>query len=481
VTFDVFISYSHQDKPTADAACATLEAAGIRCWISPRDVLPGKDYGEAIIDAIESAKILVLIFSGSANASPQIKREVERAVSKSIPIIPMRIEEVLPNKTLEYFISTPHWLDAFTPPLEQHLKQLAASAKALLSIDSREGVPPNMAAPRPPVSVPRSAALARRRAPVAAMAMGLAALLLIAIAFLFWQRMGQNQALRTFTGHTKEADSVAFSPDGSQIAAGGWDGSVRIWKVADATFIRALIGYDGRSAPYSPDGRWIATGGAKDFKVWDAATGRLALTVPGFSDKVLAVAFTPDGKAIVSGGRDKTVQVWNRADGKLELTLSGHTAAVWSVDISRDGKEIVSSGDDGTIRVWNRATGQALQTIAGNAGNIHGAALSPDGARIAAGMQDGTVRVFDSATGQPVMQLPGHLGAVLSVAYSLNGKQIASASYDATVNIWNADTGQIVATLKGHKGPVYAVTYSPDGKLIATASDDTTVKIWNAP
>lgn len=122
---DVFISYSSHDKPTADAACAVLEQKGIRCWIAPRDIVPGADWGESIIDAISDARALVLVFSSHANASPQIKREVERAVNKGIPIIPLRIEDVAPTKSLEYFISTPHWLDAYNPPLERHLTYLA--------------------------------------------------------------------------------------------------------------------------------------------------------------------------------------------------------------------------------------------------------------------------------------------------------------------------------------------------------------------
>src|ERR1041384_1392142 len=105
--FDVFISYSHEDKAAADAACATLEQAGIRCWSAPRDIVPGMDWSESILNAIERAKLLVLIFSGHANESPQIKREVERAVNRGLPIIPVRIEDILPSKSLEYFISTP--------------------------------------------------------------------------------------------------------------------------------------------------------------------------------------------------------------------------------------------------------------------------------------------------------------------------------------------------------------------------------------
>jgi len=130
---DVFISYSSSDKATADAMCATLESRGIRCWIAPRDVLPGMDYGEALIDALNESKILVLIFSSNSNDSPQVMREVERAVSKGIAIIPFRIEDVPPSKKMEYFISSPHWLDALTTPLEMHLIKLADTIQAMIN------------------------------------------------------------------------------------------------------------------------------------------------------------------------------------------------------------------------------------------------------------------------------------------------------------------------------------------------------------
>lgn len=131
---DVFISYAASDKAVADAVCSQLESMHrIRCWIAPRDVLPGASWAESIIDALDESKIMVLIFSSSANASTQIEREVERAVHKGVNIIPLRIEDTVPTKTLEYFISAPHWLDALTVPLEQHINRLAASVKALLA------------------------------------------------------------------------------------------------------------------------------------------------------------------------------------------------------------------------------------------------------------------------------------------------------------------------------------------------------------
>lgn len=129
---DVFVSYASDDKPTADAVCATLENRGIRCWIAPRDILPGMDWGGAIVDAISASRVMVVVYSAKANDSPQIKREVERAVNRGLAVIPFRIEDVPMSKTLEFFMSMPHWLDALTPPLQNHLDRLAETTSAIL-------------------------------------------------------------------------------------------------------------------------------------------------------------------------------------------------------------------------------------------------------------------------------------------------------------------------------------------------------------
>jgi TIR domain len=138
VSFDVFISYASKDKIVADAVCARLEAAAIRCWIAPRDIVAGTSYGEAIIDAIHGAKVMVLVFSSSANASGHIPKEVERAVSSGVAILPFRIEDVAPGKSLDYFIGSVHWLDAMTPPIEKHLDHLATTVHKLIPATTDE-------------------------------------------------------------------------------------------------------------------------------------------------------------------------------------------------------------------------------------------------------------------------------------------------------------------------------------------------------
>jgi hypothetical protein len=136
MNFDAFISYAHHDKAAADAACAKLEAEGIRCWIAPRDVPPGAQWAAAIVDAIDHCRAMVVIFSSSANSSKQIHREVQRAFEREVPVVPFRIENVAPEQSLAYYMGSVHWLDALSPPLEQHLQKLAASVKPFTQINA---------------------------------------------------------------------------------------------------------------------------------------------------------------------------------------------------------------------------------------------------------------------------------------------------------------------------------------------------------
>jgi uncharacterized protein (TIGR03067 family) len=131
----VFLSYSSKDKPWADAACAVIESRGVRCWLAPRDVSPGAEWGAEIVAGIDTCRLMVLIFSDHANQSPQVRREVERAVSKGLTIIPCRVEDVKPVGSLEYALSNTHWLDVFTPPVEKQFDRLATAVQRVLAAE----------------------------------------------------------------------------------------------------------------------------------------------------------------------------------------------------------------------------------------------------------------------------------------------------------------------------------------------------------
>ncbi len=134
MTRDVFISYSQPDRDCAFELVARLEGEGILCWIAPRDIAPSADWAAAIMDAITAARTMILIFSASSNQSPQVRREVERAVHKQLSILPFRIEDVLPSRSLEFFLSTQHWMDAFPPPHEPHYARLCAYLQGQLQV-----------------------------------------------------------------------------------------------------------------------------------------------------------------------------------------------------------------------------------------------------------------------------------------------------------------------------------------------------------
>ena len=138
MSHDLFISHSSKDKPAADALCAALENARIRCWIAPRDVLPGRPFPGEIKRAIEQCKIVVLVFSSSSNCSEDVLREMQLAAKNHCHIINFRIENVQISDDLDYYLSVPHWLDALTPPMERSHAQLIQSVKALMSLDRRE-------------------------------------------------------------------------------------------------------------------------------------------------------------------------------------------------------------------------------------------------------------------------------------------------------------------------------------------------------
>jgi hypothetical protein len=144
----VFVSYSQADRGCATALVAHLESEGIDCWIAPRDISPAADWAAAIIDAITAARLVVLVFSGSSNGSPQVRREVERAVHKRRPILPFRVEDVMPSSSLEYFLSSQHWMDAFPGPLEPHYQRLCSYLKAQLTdLETRTPAGPRVPEP----------------------------------------------------------------------------------------------------------------------------------------------------------------------------------------------------------------------------------------------------------------------------------------------------------------------------------------------
>jgi WD40 repeat protein len=236
------------------------------------------------------------------------------------------------------------------------------------------------------------------------------------------------------------------------------------------------------SVAYSSDGRRIVSGSNdKTARVWDAASGAELACLRGHENHVTSVAYSPDGRRIVSGSYDKTVRVWDAASGAELACLRGHENDVTSVAHSPDGRRIVSGSRDHTVRIWEAAGGAELACLRGHANSVTSVVCSPDGRWIVSASWD-EVRVWDAASGVELARLRGHKGWVRSVAYSPDGRRIVSGSgnYDETVRVWDAASGVELACLRGHEHIVTSVAYSPDGRRIVSGSHDRTVRVWDA-
>lgn len=202
---DIFVSYASPDRDIALKIVDFLESHDVRCWVAPRDVPAGMEYGQAIIQGIEQSRAMVLILSEESNNSPFVHKEVERAVSKVKPVIPVRIREVLPSGSLEFFVSSAQWVDAWKPPMEQHLLRLAQALKNL-----PEGGGGS-------VTLPAAAPASGRRVLPTAAAIGLAAA--VAIGVFAWKPWLTNSApargdLGFLVGHWCETvDGVTWQID----------------------------------------------------------------------------------------------------------------------------------------------------------------------------------------------------------------------------------------------------------------------------
>ncbi|KAH3758937.1 notchless protein [Pelomyxa schiedti] len=334
----------------------------------------------------------------------------------------------------------------------------------------------------------------------------------------------------TLTGHTNSVISVQFNSNGTKLASGSGDLTVRLWDILTHTPLQTLSGHKDwvTCLAWSPDNKILASG-SKDGEVrlWDADRGKfLPPALKGHSGFISMLAWEPLAtnpacNRLASAAKDSTVRIWDTSTHRLVLSLSGHTQAVMCVKWG--GKGLIYTGSrDRLVKVFN-SQGQLVRTLKGHAHWVNTMALSTDfclrtgaydhnftepeslaqahtlaaekfkkhvstttpngsaaGERLVTGSDDGTLILWSTDTFKQIARLTGHQQQVMFVSFSPDGRFIASGSYDKSVKVWDGYTGKFLATLRGHVGAVYQISWSSDSRMFVTGSKDSTMKLWDA-
>lgn len=330
----------------------------------------------------------------------------------------------------------------------------------------------------------------------------------------------------TLPGHAEAVVVVKFSPDGSQLASGSGDTTVRLWDIHTQTPHHTLQGHPNwvLSLAWSPDGTRLASG-CKSGRVmtWDANSGKKLAQMSGHKQWITGITWEPfhlntTCRRFASSSKDGDVRIWDAITGRCERTISGHTMSVTAVIWGGSGL-IYTSSQDRSVKVWRSSDGVLCKSLLGHAHWVNTLALSTEyilrtgavnfhsydhnsksleekqqeavskykmmcdedgGERLVSGSDDFTLFLWKPETDKkPIARMTGHQQLINHVQFSPDGRLIASASFDKSVKIWDGRTGKYLTVLRGHVQAVYMVAWSADSRLLVSGSADSTLKLWN--
>jgi WD domain, G-beta repeat/TIR domain len=261
---------------------------------------------------------------------------------------------------------------------------------------------------------------------------------------------GSGLLRQTLTGESEAIYALAYEPNGKRIVSAGKDGLIIIRDTDSGQRMMPPIGpksnYSWEALPavlslaVSPDGSRLAAGYADaSIRIWNESNGSLLRQLSGHGDAVTSVAYSPDGKTVISGSADGTVRTWDADSGQPLRTLKARSAQVLAVAIAPDGKRFAAAGSGDAVVIWSAANLQPLQTLSTQLSAVNALAFARDGRRFGVGGSDTGIQIWDADAGQLLHTLTGHSGSIRALTYSADGHRLASGSDDRTVGVWSAN------------------------------------------
>jgi WD40 repeat protein len=294
--------------------------------------------------------------------------------------------------------------------------------------------------------------------------------------------------LKTLTGHTATVDTVAVTPNGSDIVSHSQDQSLRVWNLATGGLVKTIQGHTSevRGVAVTPDGtKAVSSSSDLTSKIWDLSNGNCLHTLhTGWAETVVVTA---DGKQVVVGMSEGPLRVWDLGTGTFVDSLFGHTSAVNSVAV-RPGTtpEVVSASHDHTLRIWDLKTATSLKTLTGHKDSVTSVAVNKSGTEAVSGSWDGTVKVWNLAQGTEIRSMTYTTlrgfgpSRVQWVALTPDGQRVVACALGGyCLKIWSVNSGVAEKLIFGPTAGLVQIAVTPDGTRVVGVSPDGTLRVWS--